>query len=68
MFLAFIIIALNSCNYEQGEKFAIVTGIIEDGTKTKSIAREDCTTFSAPAVPSTVSSGGLKLNMVIIQI
>jgi len=33
MFLAFIIIALNSCNYEQGEKFAIVTGIIEDGTK-----------------------------------
>ena len=68
MFLAFIIIALNSCNYEQGEKFAIVTGIIEDGTKTKSIAREDCTAFSAPAVPSTVSSGGLKLNMVIIQI
>jgi len=68
MFLAFIIIALNSCNYELGEKFAIVTGIIEDGTKTKSIAREDCTAFSAPAVPSTVSSGGLKLNLVIIQI
>lgn len=68
MFLAFIIIALNNCNYEQGEKFAIVTGIIEDGTKTKSIAREDCTAFSAPSVPSTVSSGGLKVNLVIIQI
>jgi len=66
--LAFIIIALNSCNYEQYEKYAIVSGIVEDGTQTKSIAREDCTTFVAPSIPTTVSSGGLKVNMVIIQI
>ena len=68
IFLAFIIIALNSCNYEQYEKYAIVSGIVEDGTETKSIAREDCTTFVAPSIPTTVSSGGLKVNMVIIQI
>ena len=68
IFLAFIIIALNSCNYEQYEKYAIVSGIVEDGTQTKSIAREDCTTFVAPSIPTTVSSGGLKVNMVIIQI
>ena len=66
--MAFIIIALNSCNYEQYEKYAIVSGIVEDGTQTKSIAREDCTTFVAPSIPTTVSSGGLKVNMVIIQI
>ena len=66
--MAFIIIALNSCNYEQYEKYAIVSGIVEDETETKSIAREDCTTFVAPSIPSTVSSGGLKVNMVIIQI
>ena len=68
IFLAFIIIALNSCNYEQYEKYAIVSGIVEDGTETKSLAREDCTTFLAPSIPATVSSGGLKVNMVIIQI
>ena len=66
--MAFIIIALNSCNYEQYEKYAIVSGIVEDGTETKSLAREDCTTFLAPSIPATVSSGGLKVNMVIIQI
>ena len=66
--MVFIIIALNSCNYEQYEKYAIVSGIVEDGTETKSLAREDCTTFLAPSIPATVSSGGLKVNMVIIQI
>ncbi len=68
IFLAFILITLNSCNYEEYEKIAIVTGIAEDGTETESIAKEDCTTFSAPSIPSTVSSGGLKVNMVIIQV
>ena len=64
----FIIAAMNSCNYDQAEEFAIVTGIIDDGTKTNIIVQEDCTAFSPPSVPSTVSSGGLKINLVIIQI
>ena len=64
----FIIAAMNSCNYEQAEEFAIVTGIIEDGTKSNILVQEDCTAFSAPSVPTTHSSGGLKINLVIIQI
>ena len=68
IFLVFVIITLNSCNYEQFEKIAIVSRIAQDGTKTELKAQEDCTTFSAPSIPSTVSSGGLKTNLVIIQI
>ena len=68
IFLMFIVAAINSCNYDQAEEFAIVTGIVEDGTETNIIVQEDCTAFSAPSVPSTVSSGGLKINLVIIQI
>ncbi len=68
IFLAFIMITLNSCNYEEFEKIAIVSGIAEDGTETESIVKEDCTTFSTPSIPSTVSSGGLKVNMLIIQV
>ena len=64
----FIVAAINSCNYDQAEEFAIVTGIVEDGTKSNIVVQEDCTTFSAPSVPNTVSSGGLKINLVIIQI
>ena len=64
----FIVAAINSCNYDQAEEFAIVTGIVEDGTETNIVVQEDCTTFSAPSVPSTVSSGGLKINLIIIQI
>lgn len=66
--LVFLLNTLTSC-YEQQEKFAIVSGFLsEDGTKTKGIAREDCTAFSLPVVPSTISSGGLMVNLVIIQI
>ena len=68
IFLMFIVAAINSCNYDQAEEFAIVTGIVEDGTETNIVVQEDCTTFSAPSVPSTVSSGGLKINLIIIQI
>ena len=65
----FIVAAMNSCNYDQAEEFAIVTGISRGWNKDKySSAREDCTAFSAPSVPSTVSSGGLKINLVVIQI
>ena len=38
------------------------------GTETNIVVQEDCTTFSAPSVPNTVSSGGLKINLVVIQI
>ncbi|SVC95865.1 uncharacterized protein METZ01_LOCUS348719, partial [marine metagenome] len=66
--LVFLLNTLTSC-YEQQEKFAIVSGFLsEDGTKTQGIAREDCTAFSLPVVPSTISSGGLMVNLVIIQI
>ena len=66
--LVFLLNTLTSC-YDQQEKFAIVSGFLsEDGTKTKGIAREDCTPFSLPVVPSTISSGGLMVNLVIIQI
>ena len=66
--LVFLLNTLTSC-YDQQEKFAIVSGFLsEDGTKTQSIAREDCTAFSLPVVPSTVLSGGLMVNLVIIQI
>ena len=69
VFLWFAITSLNSCHYDQAEEFAIVTGIVEDGTESNTIVvQEDCTTFSAPSVPSSVSSGGLKINLVIIQI
>ena len=68
IFLIFIVAGINSCNYDQAEEFAIVTGIVEDGTDSNIVVQEDCTTFSAPSVPSTVSSGGLKINLVVIQI
>jgi len=68
IFLSLIIITVNSCNYEEFEKIAIVSGIAEDGTEVKSVAKEDCTKFSVPSIPSTVSSGGLSVNLVIIQI
>ena len=64
--LIFIVTAINSCNYDQAEEFAIVTGIVEVGTETNIVVQEDCTTFSVPSVPSTVSSGGLKINLVVI--
>ncbi len=59
IFLLFIIAAINSCNYDQAEEFAIVTGIVEDGTKSNLVVQEDCTAFSAPSLPRTVPSGGL---------
>ena len=66
--LVFLLNTLTSC-YEQQEKFAVVSGFLsEDVTKNQSIAIEDCTAFSLPVVPSTVSSGGLMVNLVIIQI
>jgi len=69
IFLGFIVFTQNSCNYDEVEKFAIVTGIVaDDAAKQESIAKEDCTAFSEPSIPSTVSSGGLKVNMVIIQV
>ena len=59
IFLMFLIAAINSCHYDQAEEFAIVTGIVEDGTESNTIVvQEDCTTFSTPSVPSSVSSGG----------
>ena len=44
-FFMFIIAAINSCNYDQAEEFAIVTGIVEDGTESNIVVQEDCTTF-----------------------
>ncbi len=69
IFLIFLIAAINSCHYDQAEEFAIVTGIVEDGTESNTIVvQEDCSTFSAPSVPSSVSSGGLNINLLVIQI
>ena len=66
--LLFLTASISSCNYDQAEEFAIVTGIVEDGTESNIVVQEDCTTFSTPSVPSTVSIGGLKINLVVIQI
>ena len=53
IFLMFLIFVINSCHYDQAEEFAIVTGIVDDGTESNTIVvQEDCTTFSAPSVPS----------------
>ena len=59
---------LLGCDYDQAEKIATQTGFVEDGTKKITPATTDCTTFSAPTIPSSVSSGGLKTNLLIIRI
>ncbi len=68
LFIFITFIGLISCDYDQAEKIAIQTGFIEDGTKKKTPATTDCTTFTTPSIPSSVSSGGLKTSLVVIRI
>ena len=68
LFIFITFISLISCDYDQAEKIAIQTGFIEDGTKKKTPATTDCTAFTTPNIPSSVSSGGLKTSLVVIRI
>ena len=68
LFIFITFISLISCDYDQAEKIAIQTGFIEDGTKKKTPATTDCTAFTTPSIPSSVSSGGLKTSLVVIRI
>ena len=48
----FLIAGINSCHYDQAEEFAIVTGIVEDGTESKTIVVQEAVSYTHLTLPT----------------